>query len=53
VRGGLAAVLLLAVGACAGAPGPIEQVTIPPGSSFAVVTDSLAAHHVIEHPGWF
>jgi UPF0755 protein len=53
VRGGLAAVLLLAVGACAGAPGPIEQVTIPPGSSFAVVTDSLAAHHVIEHPRWF
>ena len=53
MRGGLAAVLLLAVGACAGAPGPIEQVTIPPGSSFAVVTDSLAAHHVIEHPRWF
>jgi cell division protein YceG involved in septum cleavage len=34
-------------------PGPIEQVTIPPGSSFGVVTDSLAAHHVIEHPKWF
>ena len=39
--------------ACRGAPGPVEQVTIPPGSSFGVVTDSLAAHHVIEHPKWF
>lgn len=38
---------------CAGAPGPIEQVTIPAKSTFAVVTDSLAAHGVIEHPKWF
>ena len=41
------------LGACAGTPGPVEQVTIPAGSSFGVVTDSLAAHHVIEHPKWF
>jgi len=47
------ALLALLLGACAGAPGPIEQVTIPPGSSFGVVTDSLAAHHVIGHPKWF
>ncbi len=38
---------------CSGTPGPIEQVTIPAKSSFAVVTDSLAAHSVIEHPKWF
>ena len=46
-----AALLLLT--ACTGTPRPIEQVTIPPGSSFGVVTDSLAAHHVIQHPKWF
>lgn len=46
-------VLAALVAACAGTPGPIEQVTIPTGSSFGVVTDSLAAHHVIEHPRWF
>ena len=45
--------LALLLGACGDAPGPIEQVAIPTGSSFAVVTDSLAAHRVIEHPKWF
>ena len=44
---------LLLLAACTGTPGPIEQVTIPAGSSFGVITDSLAAHHVIEHPKWF
>lgn len=39
--------------ACGGAQGPVEQVTIPTGSSFAVVTDSLSAHRVVEHPRWF
>jgi len=51
VRVAPAVVALLA--GCAGTPGPIEQVTIPAGSSFALVTDSLAAHHVITHPKWF
>ena len=45
--------LALLLAACTRTPGPIEQVTIPPGSSFSVVTDSLGAHHVIEHPKWF
>lgn len=48
-----AVVAALAAACTASAPGPVEQVTIPPGSSFGVVTDSLAAHHVIEHPKWF
>lgn len=45
--------LALLLAACGTPPGPIEQVTIPPGSSFAVISDSLSAHHVIEHPRWF
>ncbi len=47
-------VLAILVAACVGpATGPVEQVTVPSGSSFSVVTDSLAAHGVIEHPKWF
>lgn len=48
-----ACALLALLTACTNTPGPVEQVTIPAGSSFAVVTDSLAAHGVIEHPKWF
>lgn len=44
---------MLLAASCTGAPGPVEQVTVPPGSSFSVVTDSLAAHGIIEHPRWF
>ena len=29
------------------------RVILPPGASFGAVTDSLAAHGVIAHPGWF
>jgi UPF0755 protein len=50
---GVLGTLALASAACGAPPGRIDQVTIPAGSSFAVVTDSLAAHRVIEHPTWF
>lgn len=39
--------------ACVPAEGPPVQVTIPAGSSFSAVTDSLMAHDVIRHPRWF
>ena len=50
----LAAGLLL-LAACGGpAPGaPVEQLTIPPGSSLQAVADTLVAHGVIAHPAWF
>ena len=52
-RSRLAALLLLA--ACRGpGPGaPVEQLTIPPGSSLQAVADTLVAHGVIAHPTWF
>jgi UPF0755 protein len=30
-----------------------QRVTLPPGTSFAAVTDSLVAHRVITSPRWF
>ncbi len=47
--------LLLALAACGGpAPdAPLEQVTILPGSSLRAISESLAAHQVLEHPKWF
>lgn len=50
----LAAGLLL-LAACGGpAPGaPVEQLTIPPGSTLQAVADTLVAHGVIAHPTWF
>jgi UPF0755 protein len=42
---GTAALLLLA--ACAGGNSAPERVTLPPGASFAAVTDTLAAHGVV------
>ena len=46
---------LLLLLACAAPPvgGPTTRVTIPPGSSFSAVTDSLAANGVIGSPRWF
>jgi UPF0755 protein len=41
--------------ACAPAPigGPAVRVTIPPGSTFRAVTDSVAAHGLIASRPWF
>ncbi len=45
----------LALAACGGpAPdAPLEQVTIPPGATLRAISDSLAAHQILEHPTWF
>ena len=49
-RGGVragGAVALLALAACAGSNNAPERVTLPPGASFAAVTDTLAEHGII------
>ena len=46
------AVLLLAL-ACGGTNPSAERVTVPPGASFAAVTDSLVAHGVVGNRTWF
>lgn len=44
----LAGTLLAPLAACSGeGSGPAELVTVPSGASFAQVTDSLAAHHLV------
>ena len=49
-----AAFLLLAVAACGGGTqGPRATVTIPRGATFSQAVDSLTAHGVIDHAGWF
>jgi UPF0755 protein len=45
------ALLLLLLG-CGSNPAP-ERVSVPPGSTFAAVTDSLEAHRVIGNRLWF
>lgn len=48
--------LLLVLAACAPAPppdAPVERVTIPPGASFAQLTDSLVDRGVLTAPGQF
>lgn len=47
--------LLLSLGtlSCSAPTGPVERVTIPKGSSFAVATDSLAAHGLVRWRPWF
>jgi UPF0755 protein len=47
----LAAALLLA--GCRGTNTGLERVTLPPGTSFASLTDSLTAHGVIGDRRWF
>jgi len=42
-----------ALAACGGPDGPRVTVTIPPGASLDAAIDSLAANHVIDHPGTF
>lgn len=44
---------VLAALSCAAPAGPLEQVSIPAGSSFQAMTDSLSAHGIIEHPAVF
>lgn len=51
-------VLLAALLVTAGCGGPapdarLEQVSIPRGATLRAVSESLAAHQVIRHPGWF
>ena len=48
---GIALPLLLA--ACSGSNTSTERVTLPPGTSFAALTDSLSAHGVIGDRRWF
>lgn len=43
---------VLSVAACGSSPQP-ARVILPPGASFAAVTDSLAAHRVISNRRWF
>src|SRR4029077_6432615 len=42
-----------ALAACGGSDGPRVTVTIPAGSTLDAAVDSLAANHVIGHPGLF
>jgi UPF0755 protein len=51
-RGGAGAALLL-LAACTGTNTAPERVTLPPGTSFAALTDSLRAHGIIGNPRWF
>jgi len=51
-----AIVLLAALGLACGGPAidaPMVRVRIPAGASLVAVADSLSAHGVLEHPGWF
>jgi UPF0755 protein len=49
-------VLVALLAACAPPPpadAPLERIIIPPGASFAAITDTLVTHGLVEHPGWF
>jgi UPF0755 protein len=48
----ISVVSALSLAAC-GSSAQTTRVNLPPGASFAAVTDSLAAHRVIENPRWF
>ena len=48
------ALLTLAAAACGDRPtGPAERIIVPPGATFASVTDSLAAHGLVQNRLWF
>ena len=51
-RPALSALFALSILAC-GSSAQSARVILPPGTSFAAVTDSLAAHRVITHRRWF
>ena len=49
-----AALLALLVAACGeSATGPVERIIVPPGATFASVTDSLVAHGLVRNRLWF
>ena len=39
--------------ACSGTNSATERVTLPPGTSFSALTDSLSAHGIIGDRRWF
>jgi UPF0755 protein len=45
--------LLLLLAACTGTNTATERVTLPPGTSFSALTDSLSAHGIIGDRRWF
>lgn len=48
------ALLTAAAAACGDRPtGPAERIIVPPGATFASVTDSLAAHGLVQNRLWF
>ena len=51
--GHLSAVLLLLLLPACGTNTSDERVTVPAGTSFAAVTDSLVAHGVVSNRVWF
>jgi UPF0755 protein len=53
LRAGLAASVVACLTACAGTNSTPERVVLPPGTSFAAVTDSLVAHGIVAHPKSF
>jgi peptidoglycan lytic transglycosylase G len=48
----LSTVAALSALSCGSSARP-TRVILPPGTTFGAVTDSLTAHGVISHPGWF
>ena len=52
VRSGVSALCAFFALSCGSSPRP-ARVILPPGTTFGAVTDSLTAHGVISHPGWF
>jgi UPF0755 protein len=57
IRGPLLLAMALALGACGGeapqAGGETVLVTVPPGASFATVTDTLVSRGLVSHPRLF
>lgn len=53
MRARSAVAFLLLVTACTGTNPAAERVTLPPGTSFAALTDSLTAHGIIGSRRWF
>jgi UPF0755 protein len=49
----LAVLAVAALGCTAPAGAPRERITVPPGLTFRAVTDTLVAHGIVAHAGWF